>query len=112
MSCRRAMSQPENAITHSAAPMMKDALIFIAHLRYMFGFDALQEPCRLHQMKLIIMRQDAQKEFVARCAFETLHVKQRMMRLRQPIQRQHAEHREERRPKDGQFECHWNKRRP
>src|SRR5260221_7293952 len=108
MSCRRAISQPENAIAQRAAPMMKDALVFIAHLRHMFGIEALQEPCRLLEMKLLIARHDAQKEFVARCAFETLYVKQRMMRLRQAIQRQHSENRERGRAKNSQFECHRN----
>src|SRR5579859_1403666 len=112
MSCRNAISQPESAIAHSAAPTNRAALIFIAHLGYMLGTDALQELCRFFQMEFRIVRLDTQKEFVVRSALESLYVKKWMMRLRQAIQRQHSKHRKRRRAENCQFKCHGNKRRP
>src|SRR5262245_1294441 len=93
MSWRIASSQPASASAHNAAPINTDALIFIAHLGDVLGIDALQKTRRLFQVKLRIVRFNAQEKFVVRSALKPLHIKQRMVRLRQFVQRQHSEHR-------------------
>jgi predicted LPLAT superfamily acyltransferase len=68
------MSQPENTIAHSAVAMNREALVFIAHLGHMMGLDALQESRGFFEMKLLVVRQDAQKEFVTGCALEPFDI--------------------------------------
>src|SRR5437899_8323925 len=97
MSWRIAISHPDSAIAHKAAPMNSDALVLIAHLRHVLSIDALKQSRGLFQMRLRIMRLNTQKEFVVRRPLEPFHVKQRVMRLRQLVQRQHTKQREERR---------------
>src|SRR6516225_5522020 len=112
MSWRKASAQPPTARTPSAVPVNQSALILIMHLSHMLGVDALQETRRLFQVKLRVMRQDAQKEPVVRGALEPLNVKQRVMRLRQPVQCQHAEYGKARGAQNRQLERDRNKCRP
>src|SRR5205814_7905450 len=90
ISCRKAISQPVSAIAHSAVAKKPYALIFIAHLGHVLRVNALQKSRRLLQMEIRIMRFDAQKEFIRGSSLEPLHIEERVMRLRQSIQRQHA----------------------
>src|SRR5215831_3272477 len=103
MSWRIMFSLQPARLNAQATPRMNATLIFIAHLGDVLGIDALQEPGGFHQMEFMVMRFDPQEEAVAGSVLEALDVEERMMRLRQPIQRQHAEDGEGRRAKHGQF---------
>src|SRR5262249_27102903 len=74
-----------------------EALIFIAHLGPEFSADAFKEFCRAGQVEFLVARFNTDKEGVVRGALETRHVKERAMRLRQLVQREHAEHSKRRR---------------
>src|ERR1051325_6949841 len=63
-------------------------------------------------LELRIFRFDDQKETVARRQREVRRIKNRMIRLRQFIQRQHAEHREKSRHQHRAFESDRYERRP
>src|SRR5438552_15361835 len=55
-------------------------------------------------LELRIARLDDEKEAVARGLLETLHVEDRVIRHRQSVEREHAEHRAERREQDRALE--------
>src|SRR5262249_50797057 len=66
--------------------------------------DAFKEFCRAGQVEFLVARFNTDKEGVVRGALETRHVKERAMRLRQLVQREHAEHSKRRRAENRQFE--------
>src|SRR5713226_4897910 len=112
MSCR--MSQPARNIMQLAAaiPQIPRARLFIEHLGHMLRVNRLQEPGSLRQIKLGIGGFDAYEKAVRRGVAKPLGIENRVMRLRQPIQRQHAKYGESALSENGQLKRDGNERRP
>src|SRR5215217_4617632 len=60
--------------------------------RYLSRADPFEELAGLLQVEFLVCRLDAEKEAIAAGQREALGVEDRMIRLRQTIERQHAEH--------------------
>src|SRR5262245_25194633 len=71
-----------------------------------------QKFLRAGSVKFLILRFNAQKEPVAAGACEALDVEYWMIGLRQTIQGEHAEHRDESSNQNRRFKSDGNKRRP
>src|SRR5882762_7920319 len=78
----------------------------------MMRAEALQEARRLRKVELRIAGLDANKKAVRRGMREAMHVEDRMVRLRQLVQGEHAKHRGERRAEDGKLKSDGNESRP
>src|SRR5437763_3183288 len=93
MSCR----QPAiaSAAAESArAPNVRRGLI--RHLPHMIRAQLFQELARIRRIKLFVDALHAKIKLVARSVLEFHDVEQRMIRLRQSIQREHADYRRDR----------------
>src|SRR6266850_806087 len=90
---------------------MREVLI-IGHLADVMRMHFLKDARGVRQMKLRVAGLDAEKEAVRRGVREPMDVENRMMRLREPVQGEHAKHRGERRAENRQFESDGNKSRP
>ena len=62
------------------------------HLGNVLRGKPLQKARRIREIKLFVASLDADKEAVTRGMRETVSIENRMMRLRQPVEREHAEH--------------------
>src|SRR5437773_1902406 len=82
------------------------------HITNISRFQTLQKPHCFVMIELRILRFDHQKETVARRQRKVRRVENRMVRLRQLVQRQHAEHCRERRDQDRAFEGDRDESRP
>ncbi len=72
-------------------------MLIIAHLADVMGIESLQKARDLGEMEFFVVGLDAQIEAVGGgVAAESLVVEKRMIRLRQPVQREHAEYRGQR----------------
>src|SRR5258707_15667398 len=71
-----------------------------------------KEPARRFEVELRILRLDAEEETVAAGQREARQVEDRVIRHRQPVQREHAEHARQRRREDGALEGDRDERRP
>src|SRR5690242_8542911 len=111
MSCRR-YRHPVPSINMAAAAVKsrREALV-IVHLADMMRMHALQEARRFDQMKFRIAGFDAKIEAVRRSVHEPSDIEHRMVRLWHAVQRQHAEHRAERREEDRHLEGDGNESR-
>src|SRR5450432_2549179 len=108
----RTQAAPQSAASEREMEMVRTVLV-IKHLGHVMRIDALQESRGVRKIEFLVAGLDAQKELVAGGVLgETLDVEQRMMRLRQAVQRQHAENRGKRRAQHGQFESDRNEGRP
>src|SRR5581483_3321812 len=67
---------------------------------------------RAFDVELRIDRLDADEKAIAARERESRHVEDRVIRLRQPVERQHAEYRRERRRENRALERHRDERRP
>src|SRR5882672_5568204 len=104
------------ALKHrAAAPQamakMREVLI-IGHLGDVMRVHFLKDARGVRQMKLRVAGLDAEKEAVRRGVREAMDIEDRMMRLREPVQGEHAKHGGERRAENRQFESDGNKSRP
>src|SRR6185295_14621142 len=72
--------------------------------------ERLEEPARRLEIELRIGRFDAEEEAVAARQREARHVEDRVVRLRQAVEREHAQHRRERRAENGALERHRHER--
>src|SRR6516225_1888864 len=90
----------------------EERLFFIVHLADMLGVDSLQETCGLAQIELGIASLDAEKETIGGSRCEAVDIEDRMIRLRQLVQGQHADNRKNRSAKDRQFEGDGDEGRP
>src|ERR1035441_6528568 len=82
------------------------------HLRNRKRLETFHELLRSHQVELGIGRLDTQKETIARYRRELLHVEYRVIRLRQSIQREHAEHASQSGKQDRHLKSRNDERRP
>src|SRR4051812_6729400 len=109
MSCRHAVSA-----THARA--MTAALTRVSRLGRNVGYSqriqVLEELPGRGRLEARIGGFDDQEEPVGRGARKRFDVEHRMVRLRELVERPHAEERGERRPEYGGFEGHWNELRP
>src|SRR5713226_6396370 len=78
----------------------------------MMSMETLQEARGIRQIKFRIAGLDAHKKAVRGRVREAVHVENRMVRLGQPVQGKHSEHRGERRAENGKLKCHGNEGRP
>src|SRR6267378_819366 len=104
------------ALKHRAAAAqvmtkMREVLI-IRHLGDMMRMHFLKDARGVRQMKLRVAGFDAEKEAVRRGVREAMDIEDRMMRLREPVQGEHAKHRGERRAENRQLESDGNKSWP
>src|SRR5215218_10060340 len=100
MSCRH----PAAAATTTTAPMTAIALPLIVNGRDLPRSQRFEEAARALDVELRIARLDAQEEPVAAGQCEARHVEDRVIWLRQPVQRQHTEDGCQRRPENGALE--------
>src|SRR4029077_3498057 len=90
----------------------KREVLVKGHLGDMMCMNFLKEPGAFLQMEVRVLGLDANKKAVRRRVRETRNVENRMIRLRQFVQREHAENRGERRPENGQLKGDGNKSGP
>src|SRR6267143_4696342 len=91
------------AAAAQAMAKMREVLI-IGHLGDVMRMHFLKDARGVHQMKLRVVRLNAEKEAVRRGVREAMNIENRMMRLRKPVQGEHAKHRGERRAENRQIE--------
>src|SRR5208282_1100824 len=89
----------------------REALI-IMHLGNVMCGEALQKARGLREVKLFVAGLDANKEAVRGGMRETVRIENRMMGLRQPVEREHPEHRGERSAQNSQLKGDRNEGRP
>src|SRR5215472_13328493 len=110
MSCRHAAAN--NSVTTISAERAETAERFfsaspapsalyvvngsIRNGRHLSRVQRLEEPARPLEIKFRIRRLDTDEEPVAAREREAWHVEHRVVRLRQPVERQHSEHRRQR----------------
>src|SRR5580693_8755266 len=99
ISCRR-YSQPPPKIRKAAAQAAarKREVLVKGHLGDVVRVNFLKEPGAFLQMEVGVLGLDANEKAVRRRVRETCNVENRMIRLRQFVQREHAENRSERGP--------------
>src|SRR5229473_693937 len=78
----------------------------------MMSMETLQEARGVRQIKFRVTGFDADKKAVRRGMREAMHVEDRMVRLRQLVQGEHAKHRGERRAEDGKLKGDGNESGP
>src|SRR5205085_12570049 len=115
MSCLRL--QPPRKIaptaTNKNGKRGSEERLIILHLAHVFGVQRLQKTSRFGDVELGIARLNAQEKTVAAGVLrKTVHVKERVMRLWKPVQRQHAKNRGQRGAQHSQLKGHGNKCRP
>src|SRR5256714_370252 len=82
----------------------REEQLVILHLAHVFGVQRLQKTSRFGDVELGIARLNAQEKTVAAGVLgKTMHVKERMMGLWKPVQRQHAKNRGQRSAQHGQL---------
>src|SRR6266478_1969072 len=74
--------------------------------------EALQEARGGRQIKFRIAGFDANKKAVRRGMGKAVHIENRMVRLGQPVQGEHAKHCGDRRAENGKLKCNGNEGRP
>src|SRR5882762_5809323 len=99
------------AAAAQAMAKMREALI-IGHLGDVMRMHFLKDARGVRQVKLRVAGLNAEKEAVRRGVREAMNIENRMMRLREPVQGEHAKHRGERRAENRQFESDGNKSGP
>src|SRR5258708_35512702 len=96
MSCRRySQPAPKNKQVAAQAATRKREVLVIGHLGDMVGVNFLENARAFRQMEFRILRLDANKKTVRRRVSKPGHVENRMMRLGQFVQPEHAENRGE-----------------
>src|SRR5438552_18518350 len=80
-----------------------DALCSVRNDGHLSRLERLHEPARRGQVELLVARLDAEEKPVAARERESRDVEHRVIRLRQPVERQHAEYRRERRAENCAF---------
>src|SRR6266704_987327 len=78
----------------------------------MMRMKTLEKARGIRKMKLRVASLNAKKEAVRRCMREAMHIENRMVRLWQFVEGQHAEYRGDRCTENREFECDRNKGRP
>ena len=68
----------------------------------------LQKSRGIREVKFFVAGLDADEKAIRRGMRETVGIENRMMRLRQTVEREHAEHRGERSEKNGHLKRDWN----
>src|SRR5262245_38693643 len=68
------------------------ALRLVSNDRHLSRLERFQKTARLREIELLVPRFDAQERPVAAGQRESRHVENRMIRLRQAVERQHAQH--------------------
>src|SRR5258708_31377296 len=108
--------QPATPRTHTTArpssATRNCAGVLIRHLRNFVGMKTFEKLPRVQQAELGVLSFNAQEKLVAAGAGKARHIKDRMIRLRQSVQREHAENRSQRSAEHRAFKRHRNKRRP
>src|SRR3954463_5088939 len=89
-----------------------NAFTLIGNRGYLSRPQRLEKRARAFEIELRVARLDAQEETVPARQRKPRHVEHRVVRLRQSVQRQHAEHRGQRGAEDRAFEGHRDERRP
>src|SRR5271157_918954 len=114
ISWRRVWLQPANELAPRTArrTARSEELVFIPDLADVLRGHALQEPGRFRQIEFRIARFDTQEEAVRGCVREAFHVEDRVIRLRELVQGQHAHHGEDGSAENGEFKSDGNERRP
>src|SRR5450432_277851 len=86
--------QPENTDTADNARSTRRTCAgdLIRHLRNQFRMVPFQKLAGITQAEMRVLRFNAQEEFVTAGTGEIGSIENRMVRLRQSIQRQHAKH--------------------
>src|SRR5215471_17467505 len=79
---------------------------------HLAGVEAFEKIRRALAIELRIVGLDDQEELVAAGPLEALDVERRVVRLREPVQHDHPDHRRERREEDGQLEADRHELRP
>src|SRR5262245_3299981 len=79
---------------------------------YLSRLECFEKSTRLRQIELLVARLDAQEKSIAARQREARDVEDRVIRLRQSVERQHAEHSRERGAENRAFEGHRYERRP
>src|SRR5271169_4881346 len=87
-------------------------VLVIMHLGHVMRVKPLQKARGLREVKFFVAGLDADEEAVRRGMRETVRIEARMMRLRQAVEREHAEHRGERSEENGHFKRDRNEGRP
>src|SRR5690242_6671323 len=96
MSWRQPARMENDAAANSSHAVRICARRLIGHLRDLLRIEALQQLSRIGDAEARVLRLNAEEEAVAAGANEVGRVKDRVIRLRQAVQRQHAEDRGQR----------------
>src|SRR3984893_1803922 len=111
MSCFRL--QPATQKSEAASTARKSKVLVIFDLDDMRGVKTVEKARRFGEIEFRIARFDAQKKTVAGGVLdETVHIEERMMRAREPVQRQHAKNGGECGAEHGQFKGDGNEGGP
>src|SRR5439155_20009945 len=76
---------------HDALP-----ILIIGNLCDMMRMEVVQETRAFLHMKFCVVGLDAKEKAVRRCVLEAMHVEDGMVRMREAVEREHAEDRTER----------------
>src|SRR5260221_326890 len=108
--------QPDKTAREAAANASNATRIcagcLIRHLRDFLRMEAIQKTFGFRQAEPGVLGFNAQEEPVPAGAHKVGRVEHRMIWLRQTIEREHAEHRSQRRAQDSAFERNRNERWP
>src|SRR5215831_8479969 len=100
MSCRQPPRRATPAVrkikaSHGLQNLVHEGLI-IGHLADILRVQILQKPRSLYKVELWIARLEAEEKTVTRSMLlKALHIKQRVIRLRELVEREHPEYREQ-----------------
>src|SRR5262245_51331700 len=106
------MTRGSSFRTFSFCPSTFALITSVLNIDYLGRPEALEKAPGLDGVELRIRRLDHEEERVLARALEPGVVEHRVVRPRQTIQGEHAEHRRERRNEDGQFERRRNPGHP
>src|SRR6266404_8856110 len=112
MSWRQPVPMTMQPATRPRSAMRICAVTLMRHLRDLLGMKILKKLFRLRQAELGILRLNAQEKAVTAGTVEARRVEDRMVRLRQSIQREHAKDRGQRSAEHRALKRHRNKRGP
>src|SRR5208282_2589645 len=98
--------------TAAQTPRRKREALVIVHLGNVMCREPLQEARGFREIKLFVAGLNADEETVRRRMAEAMRIEDRVMRLRQPVKREHSKHGEERSTENGQLKCDGDEGRP
>src|SRR5271167_456909 len=104
------LATTESMAAHRPSTMRE--VLVIMHLGNVMRVKPLQKTCGIRKVKFFVAGLNADEEAVRRGMRETVRIENRMVRLRQPVEREHSKHSGERSKENGHLKRDRNERRP